>query len=172
LICHLTKGGGKNALSMVAGSSAIAAAARAVYLVTRDEPDSKWRILACAKNNLAPDNVALRYRIEPKDLARGVATTRIVWDEHTLQLTADGALAKARVNGSKPAQPRAVDELLKGLMADGKRAASDIFEKGKGSGFTERQLRAAAKRLAVLKSNTGYGPSKKWFWELPPPKSS
>jgi putative DNA primase/helicase len=172
LICHLTRSGGRNALSMIAGSSAIAAASRAVHLATNDEPGSEWRILACVKNNLAPDNVALRYRIEPKEVAGGIATTRLVWNKHALQMTADEALAKSKGNGAKPTQPRAIDELLKGLLADGKRATKEIFEKGKLSEFTEKQLRTAAARLGVVKTNTGYGQAKRWFWELPATKSS
>jgi putative DNA primase/helicase len=169
LICHLTKSGARNALSMIAGSSAIAAAARAIYLATNGEPGSKWKILACVKNNLAPPNIALQYRIKRARVEGGITTSRVAWNKNTLQMTADEALAKARVNGSKPTQQRPVDELVKGLLADGKRAANEIFVKGEHSGFTPRQLGAAAKRLAVMKTNTGYGPSKKWFWELPAP---
>ncbi len=167
LICHVTKSGGKNALSMIAGSSAIAAAARAVYLVLRGAPGSKWQILACAKNNLGVDNIALRYCIKAEEVAGGVATTRIVWNKYPVQMTADEALAKSKVNGAKPTQPRAVDELLKGLLANGKRATAKIFEKGEESGFTPRQLRTAAARLQVVVTNTGFGATKRWFWEAP-----
>jgi putative DNA primase/helicase len=168
LICHLTKSGGKKALSMIAGSSAIAAAARAVYMTTDDEPGSKYRLFTCVKNNLAPNNIALRYRVEPKKVG-GVPTTWLKWHPKPLRMTADEALAKAKVNGSTP--PRAIDVFLKGLLVDGKRGASEIFAKGGRSGFTEAQLRGAGTRLAVIKTNTGYGESKKWFWELPPPAS-
>jgi hypothetical protein len=154
---------------MIAGSSAIAAAARAIYLATYGEPSSKRQILACVKNNLAPRNVALQYRIKHETVDGEIATSRVAWNKTTLQMTADEALAKSRVNSSKPTQPPAVDELVKGLLADGKRAASEIFAKGEHSGFTPKQLGGAAKRLAVVRTNTGYGPSKKWFWELPAP---
>jgi putative DNA primase/helicase len=128
LICHLTKSGGRNALAMIAGSSAIGAAPRAVFLVLR-EPDSKWRIFACAKIDSGKYNIALRYCIN-EEVAEGVATTRIVWNKYPLQMTADEALAKASVNTSKPTQPRPVDELLKGLLADGKRAVREVLSKG------------------------------------------
>jgi putative DNA primase/helicase len=171
LICHLTRSGGKSALSMIGGSYAIPAAARAVYMAMDDKPGSKYRFLTCVKNNLAPQNITLRYRVETKKVG-GFATTRIMWHPKPLRMTADEALAKAKVNGST--QPRAIDAFLKGLLVDGKHGASEIFVQGKQFGFTERQLRAAAKGLAVVKTNTGYGQSKKWFWELPAaaPKSS
>jgi putative DNA primase/helicase len=166
LIGHLTKLGGKSALSSLAGSSAIAAAARAVYLVTSGDPDSRWRIFACVKNNLAPDKTALQFRIRRAKVGK-IRTTRVAWHKERLQMTADEALAKAKANSSKPAAVRPVDELLKGLLADGKRAVSDIFEKGRSSGFSEKQLRAAAGRLGVDKTNTGFADNKKWFWEVP-----
>jgi putative DNA primase/helicase len=170
LVVHLTKSGGRNALSMIAGSAAIAAAARAIYLATKGEPGSKWNILACVKNNLAQQNVALQYRIKREKVDGEIVTSRVAWNKNTLHMTADEALAKAKVNGAKPT--RAVDELLKGLLADGKRAASEILAKGKQSGFTQKQLRTAAKHLGVQHTNTGGPETKKWFWELPPTTKS
>jgi putative DNA primase/helicase len=167
LVCHLTRSGGKKALSMIGGSSAIPAVARAVYMAMDGKPGSKYRLLACVKNNLARGNITLRYRIETKRAA-GLETTRIMWHPKRLQMTADEALAKVRGNGSKAA-PRPVEELLKGLLANGKRAVSEVVAKGKASGFTKKRLDTAAKHLAVVKTNTGYGQSKKWFWELPAP---
>jgi putative DNA primase/helicase len=171
LICHLTKNRGGNALSMIANSSAIGAFPRAVFLVLR-EPDSKWRIFACAKIDSGKYNIALRYCIK-EEVAEGVATTRIVWHKEPLRMTADQALAKVKVNGAKPTHPRPVEELVKGLLADGKRATREVFAKGKQSGFSEKQLRTAAKHLGVQCTNTGAARTKKWFWELPPaPKPS
>jgi putative DNA primase/helicase len=166
LICHLTKNSGRNALSMIAGSSAIGAAPRAVFLVLR-EPDSKWRIFACVKIDSGKYNIALRYCIKPAEVAGGVATTRIVWHKEPLRMTADEAIAKAKVNGAK--QTRPVEEFVKGLLADGKCAASEILAKGEQSGFTPKQLRKAAKDLGVQHTNTGGPKTKKWFWELPAP---
>jgi putative DNA primase/helicase len=167
LICHLTKSGARNALSMIAGSSAIAAAARAIFLATNGEPASKRQILACVKNNLAPPNIALQYRIKRETVEGEIATSRVAWNKNTLQMTADEALAKAKVNGAKPTQPRPVEELLKGLLADGKRAVSEVFSKGKQSGFSPKQLRTAAKSLGVQPKPTGGGATRKWFWEMP-----
>jgi putative DNA primase/helicase len=126
LICHLTKSGARNALSMIAGSSAIAAIARAVYMAMEDEPGSEFRLLTCVKNNLAPDNITLRYRVEPKKVG-GISTTRIVWHKEPLRMTADQALAKVKVNGAKSMRPQAIDGFLNALLADGKRAASEIL---------------------------------------------
>jgi putative DNA primase/helicase len=168
LVVHLTKSGGRNALSMIAGSAAIAAAARAIYLATKGEPGSKWNILACVKNNLAQHNVALQYRIKREKVDGEIVTSRVAWNMNTLDMTADQALAKVRGNGSKAA-PRPVEELLKGLLADGKRAASEILARGEQSGFTPKQLRTAAKHLGVQHTNTGGPDTKKWFWELPAP---
>jgi putative DNA primase/helicase len=172
LIGHLTKAGGPSALSTIGGSTAFAAAARAVHLVVPCEASSKRRIFVCAKNNLGTDDSALQFWIK-REKVRGINSSRIAWHKDRLQMTADEALAKSKVNSAKSPQLRAVDELVKGLLTDGKRATAEIFAKGDESGFTPRQLRTAATRLTVVKSNTGFGPSKEWFWELPAaPKSS
>jgi putative DNA primase/helicase len=166
LIAHLTKNGRGSALSRIGGSTAIGAAVRAAHMVMRGAPGSEWQIFACAKINLAANNSALQFRVKPETVD-DIKTTRIAWHKDCLEMTADEALALSRPAAAKPTQARAIDELLKGLLADGKRAVSEIFAKGEKSGFTEKQLRMAAARLGVVKTNKGFAQSKKWFWELP-----
>src|SRR5690606_24293385 len=52
---HLRKSDSSSAQGKVIGSIAFTAAARAVYVVTRDPEDEDVRLVLCAKNNLAPD---------------------------------------------------------------------------------------------------------------------
>jgi hypothetical protein len=153
---------------MIAGSSAIGAVPRAVFLVLR-EPASKWRIFACAKIDFGKHNIALQYRIKREKVEGGIATSQVAWNKTTLQMTADEALARAKVNGVKRPPPRPVDEFLEVFLAGGKRAVSEVVAKGEASGITKKQLDTAAKHLGVVKTNTGYGTSKKFFWELPAP---
>jgi hypothetical protein len=58
------------------------------------------------------------------------------------------------------------DFLRKQLTGNGKRWVSEIFADGKQLGFSEKQLRGAAKRLDVAITNSGFGGSKKWWWQL------
>jgi putative DNA primase/helicase len=64
-VTHLTKTKGA-ALSRVTGSFALAAAARSVFIVTRKQDDLDIRVLAPAKNNLAPDGNAIPFRIKQR----------------------------------------------------------------------------------------------------------
>ena len=167
LIGHLTKSNNRSALHSIGGAFAIGAAARAVYLVVNDGPGSIYRLFVSAKNNLAADRSALKFFTMEEKVDR-IATSRIKWHKDRVEITADQALARSTI-GSKSTQARPVDELLKGLLADGNRSVRDIFQRGKLSTFTEKQLRAAADRLGVVKTNTGFGKTKQWFWKLPLP---
>jgi putative DNA primase/helicase len=166
LISHLTKARGGSALNRLLGSSAFAAAARAVFLVTRGAPGSNWRRLAPAKNNLGSDSTALQFRIKPKKLPRGIESSYIVWNKNRLPINADDALANGGGDADKAANQREIDELLQKLLSSGKRPAKEVLNDGMQNGFSAKQLRTASKRLGVEIYNTGYGPQKKWWWEL------
>jgi putative DNA primase/helicase len=163
-ISHLTKASSGSALTRLLGSSAFAAAARAVFLVTRGATGSNWRILAPAKNNLGSDSTALQFRIKKKKLPSGIRSSYIVWNKNLLPITADDALANG--DAGKATNQREIDELLQRLLSSGKRPAKEVLNDGIQNGFTAKQLRAASKRLGVKICNTGYGPQKKWWWEL------
>jgi triphosphoribosyl-dephospho-CoA synthetase len=164
-ICHLTKASAGTALSRLAGSSALAAAPRAAFLVTRGEDGSKWLIFAAAKNNLGSDSTTLQYRIRRKKLPSGIAPY-ISWNKKTLSITADEALANGSGGARKVAAAREIDEFLRKLLADGRRGSTEVFADGKEHGFSPKQLHTAAGRLGVRKFNTGSPETKKWWWEL------
>jgi putative DNA primase/helicase len=64
-VTHLTKAKGA-ALFRVTGSFAFVAAARSVFTVTRRQGVSDTRVLAPAKNNLAPDGNSIPFRIKQR----------------------------------------------------------------------------------------------------------
>jgi putative DNA primase/helicase len=165
-ICHLTKASGGTALSRLAGSSALAAAARAAFLVTRGAAGSNWRRLAPAKNNLGSDSTALQFRIRQKKLPSGIWAPYITWNKNTLSITADEALANGTGSADKVAAAREIDEFLRKLLADGRRRSTEVFADGEEHGFSRKQLHTAADRLGVRKFNTGGPETKKWWWEL------
>jgi putative DNA primase/helicase len=165
-ISHLTKASGGSALTRLLGSSAFAAAARAVFLVTRGAAGSNWRRLAPAKNNLGSDSTAIQFRIEQKKLPNKIRASYIIWNKNRLPINADDALANGGGNPDKAANQREIDEFLQKLLSSGKRPAKEVLNDGMQNGFSAKQLRTASKRLGVRIYNTGYGPLKKWWWEL------
>ena len=71
------------------GSIAFAAAARAVWAVTRDKDNSRRRLVLPAKNNLAPDSLGLAYSLEPYG-ANGTAV--VCWEPDPVTTSADEAM--------------------------------------------------------------------------------
>jgi putative DNA primase/helicase len=80
-ITHLTKAKANNVLSRVVGSVAHTAAARSVYIVMLDSGDPTRRIFAPAKNNLGGDINGLAYRIREREIAGGIRTSFVDWEE-------------------------------------------------------------------------------------------
>jgi putative DNA primase/helicase len=165
-IHHLSKSSG-SALARFAGSSALVAAARAAFLVVRGKPDSKWRILVPAKSNLGPDSTALQFRIRKRELLNGNKEPYVGWNRNPLPITAEEALKCATGDPDRQTQMREIEDFVrKQLKGNGKRGAREVFADGKQFGFSEKQLRGAAKRLGVRFLSTGFGGAKKWWWEL------
>ena len=81
-VTHLNKARGGSAMSRFMGSTAFIAAARAGYLVTRDDGDSVTRRLwTTTKNNLAPDEYATAFDVEGAtvdSMAGPISTSRVV----------------------------------------------------------------------------------------------
>ena len=96
LLCvtHLNKGGTGNALSRITGSIAFIAAARASFLVSRDNDDPDRRLMLPLKNNLAKDTHGFGYRIEEHNLS-GIETSNVTWEKDSVDLTAEEVLSYA-----------------------------------------------------------------------------
>jgi putative DNA primase/helicase len=165
-ISHPTKASGSSALYRLAGSSAFAAAARSVFMVTRGRADSKWRIFAPAKNNLGADSSALQYRIRTREVSNKIRAPYIVWNKDRLPITADDALANRSGGADKVAEKREIDEFLQSALGSGRRPARDMLSDGQQHGFSPKRLREAVKHLGGKIYNEGYGSGKKWWWEL------
>jgi putative DNA primase/helicase len=162
---HLTKSSG-SALARFAGSSALVAAARAAFLVVRGKPESKWHIFVPAKNNLGPDSTALQFRIRKRELLNGNEEPYVGWNRNPLPITAEEALKCATGDSDRQTRLHETDDFVRKQLKDGKQGASEVFADGKQFGFSERQLRGAANRLGVRFLPTGFGRTKKWWWEL------
>ena len=81
-VSHLTKNGSSEAMARVTGSGAFVAAARAAFLVVKDEHDPARRLFLPAKNNIGPDGarLGLAYRIAERDSVGGLRAPAVEWD--------------------------------------------------------------------------------------------
>jgi putative DNA primase/helicase len=118
-ISHLRKSGEGHAILRVTGSLAIVAAARAAYIVSRDELEGDRRLFLPLKNNIGADQAGYSFTVGPVTLPSGIETCRIVWGEDLVTMTADEALAQRR-EAAEVLKPRDMAaEWLRDLLANG-----------------------------------------------------
>jgi len=158
-VTHLSKSGGTKAVYRAMGSLAFAAAARAVWAVTKDADDPQRRLFLPAKLNLASDPDGLAYRID---------AGRVAWEPEPVKLHADDAFAaEARAatgTGNRGSERREATAWLQEQLADGPVPTSQIVADAKESGFAERTLRRAFKEMG---GRSKKGSDGQWAWGLP-----
>jgi hypothetical protein len=179
-ITHPPKSAGPNALDHFIGSQAFIAAARIGHIIV-DEVDDDGRatgrkLFTNPKNNPGLRQPTLAYRISAIviDERNGVniAAPRVTWEEGTVAVSADEALARARANRAdgrdRGGEQRACQEFLKEFLGDGGRhLATDVEAEGERRGFTKRQVRRAKEKLRVRSEKDEGNPEGPWFWVLP-----
>ena len=160
LVSHLNKsaGPGSSPLYRVSGSLAFVAAARAVWLVTRDPDDQERRLLLPVKCNLGPDQGGLAYRIGIDN-----NTPRIEWEAGAVSISASEAMTTTS-DGERSDLRDAIDFLVTEL-ADGPLEQKQIERDATGCGISLPTLRRA-KKQAGIKSEKAFG-NGKWRWRLP-----
>lgn len=160
LVTHLNKGGGQDALMRVMDSIAFTAAARAAYLVCKDDDDASRRLFLPLKNNLGPDTTGLAYRIVPCDIGDGIQTSRVEWDSDAVTTTANEAMTPAV---EKTAFQEAV-EIVRDALAEGGGTAfvEDIRKAAKAEDISMATMKRAGASLGVKKSKR-FGDGK-WVW--------
>lgn len=149
------------------GSLAFAAAARAVWAVTRhpDDPSGKSRLLIPVKNNLGNDQSGYCYIIETDRSGRPV----LAWDATPVAISADDALSRQVRRDERrtaPALNEAV-EWLTAALADGPRLSAELLDEAVAQGITPKTLHRARKELSIKPRRIGFGADGCWEWELP-----
>lgn len=156
-IRHLTKGGRDRAIYRGQGSIAYTAAARVVHLVGVNPDNPQERVIACIKNNLAP---------QPPAIAFAVAEGRFLWRGET-SVTAAAMLAPDGDEGERSAVEDAMGYLRESLSG-GPMDQKQMQREARDAGITDRTLRRAKARLNVTsKREGGLGPAGRWVWSLP-----
>src|SRR6185369_10349073 len=92
-VSHLNKGGSGEALLRVTGSLAFVAAARAAFLIARDNGDKNRRLFLPIKNNIGNDETGLAFTIQSVTISGGIETSRVCWESEAVAITADEAMA-------------------------------------------------------------------------------
>jgi hypothetical protein len=159
VVTHLNKGQG-SALNRVIGSIAFTAAARAAYVVTKDEDDPARRLLLPAKNNLGCDEDGFAYRLE------GELTPHVEWEPAPVAMSADEAVGLGLCpRGPQPDARRDAEAWLLDFLAAGPRPAKDVYESAASDGHAKDTIRRAKAVMNVMASKNGYQGA--WTWTLP-----
>ncbi len=149
----------------ITGSLAFVAAARAAYIVAKDQADPLRRLLLPVKNNLGEDQTGYAFRIKSASLPGGIATSRVAWEAERVTVTADDALAPAQDREERSAVDDAAD-FLRSLLADAPLPAKKVLAEARDAGHAEKTLRRAAKSAAVEQYKDGMQGG--WLWKLGP----
>ncbi len=158
-ITHLNKGGSQgNAMYRAIGSLAFVAAARAVFIVTRDQDDPDRRLFLPIKNNLGPDRTGFAYRIIEADNGAAI----IEWEDETITISADDALAVLS-NEEKTERQDAVS-FLKRELKTGSVDSKELYKNADACGIAKRTLHRAKSELGVEVYKKGYAGG--WAWRL------
>jgi hypothetical protein len=176
-VTHFSKGTGSSANHRIIGSIAFVAAARAAFIVSRDPDDENRRLFVPSKNNLGPDRDGLAFRIETRDVGRGIIAPAVSWDSEPVKRTADEILSAMSGSGDGHTAKDEAKTFLQEALGSGPVLVSDLEAEARAAGLLgERQrlsynkaIRAAADTLGVLRRREGFGPGAVYRWSLPDP---
>jgi len=160
VITHLNKGNAQgSAMYRATGSLAFVAAARAVFIVTRDNEDPDKRLFLPVKNNLGPDRTGFAYRIIQADNGAAI----IEWENEPITISADDALAS--ITGEEKTERQEAVEWLKKELSDGTQDSKDLYKSADACGIAKRTLHRAKSEIGVEAYKKDF--AKGWAWRLP-----
>ncbi|HXH51351.1 MAG TPA: AAA family ATPase [Terriglobia bacterium] len=158
MVTHLRKSSGA-AIYRTMGSLAFAAAARAVWGVVADPDDKARRLFVPVKQNLAPDQGGLAFRVEAPD---GVA--RISWELGAVAMDANLAMGGFETQEDHSERREAMD-WLQDILGPGPQPVQEIRRQSAQAGLAWITVRRAAASLDVKKRKAG-GSGVGWEWSL------
>jgi putative DNA primase/helicase len=173
-VTHFSKGGGQKAINSFIGSIAFIAAARAAFAVLRDPDDGDRRLFLPVKNNLAPMNDGLAFRILQhiiKTQTTDTVASAIGWEDATVAMTADSVLS-AHGGDKSPTAKMECERFLGEILADCWMAVSDIAAEAVTAGLhsegrdlkDNKPMRAARAALHIITRREGFGKGAKYLW--------
>lgn len=167
VVTHLNKSSGGSPLNKITGSLAFIAAARAGYMVIKDENDDKRRLFLPVKNNLADDTGGFAFKLESYTLpARPpmppIETSRVVWESEPVLISALDALRERRDDEGGVDQ-KTIEWLESYLRQYPDGAPFDQLQAAAArQGISKRTLYRAEKNVFIDKVYVGKNLPKKW----------
>jgi putative DNA primase/helicase len=162
-ITHFSKQPGAKAIYRFIGSIAHVGSARIAFTVVADADNEDRVLVLHAKNNLAPRQPGLAFRLEQRLVGEGIVASAICFENEHVAQTAEEALAAETDSTDRGARGEAI-EFLKVKLAQGPVAAKEVEDHAKALGIAVKTLRRAKKHLGVLVEKTGFDGG--WVWRL------
>lgn len=151
LIGHMNKAGAGKNMYRGLGSIDIAAIARSILMVARDEANPQIRYVFPVKSSLAPEGSAIGFRIGTDN--------RIEWlgkmDIDQKQLTED--------SGIKLGKSALAQRYILELLGEGDMLGKDVYARIAELGIKSRTVETAKKELGIVTYRKGNA----WYWKLP-----
>jgi hypothetical protein len=170
-LIHLSKGHGTDPLTLIMGSRAFAAVARAVLFVMRDPEDDNLRMVGQEKNNLGKTDLpVLTFSIDSEhvgDTDEGPITTgKLRWVGESSRTIREALESASDAPDHRTVVSEAGDWLVDYLTTEGGEADNqDILAAGKKAGHGPDALKRARTRLRIRSSS--YGFPRRTQWSLP-----
>jgi AAA domain len=162
LVRHLNKTGGHRSVYRGGGSIGFLAACRSGWLLAADPYDPWCRVLAQVKNNLAPPQPSLAYRVPRQEDAPPVPD----WVGLS-RWTADQLLAGAAQAPPAIARIDRARDFLAAYLEDGTRTSRDIWKSGREQRLTRRTLERAKQDLHIRSVRVWADGKRLSYWLLP-----
>lgn len=148
LVGHMNKSkGGKN-LYRGLGSIDIAAIARSVLMIVRDQANPDIRYMFPVKSSLAPEGQAIGFLFDPELGFRWIGRCSIRPEDADYRPPRMGKLDRAK-------------DLLRLMLSSDDMASAEVFERMGQLGFSERTIKSAKKDLGVDTYRKGGA----WYWK-------
>ena len=173
-VTHFSKQAGGKAMYRFIGSIAHIGSARVAFAVVADAENEGRALVLHAKNNLAPPQKGLAFRLEQHMVADGVTGSTVAFESEHVTVTADEALAADRDAETRTAKEEAVD-FLADFLAQGPQPVRKIEDEARAAGLLggEQDI-GQSKPFRLARSALGIKPRQAkgeraagWVWELP-----
>lgn len=151
LIGHMNKAAAGKNMYRGLGSIDIAAIARSILMVARDEANPQVRYVFPVKSSLAPEGSAIGFRIGTDSKIEWLGKCEI----NTKQFEDDCGI---KMNKSELAKRYLVE-----LLSEGDMLGRDVYAKLEDLDIKSRTVETAKKELGIKTYRKG----KAWYWKLP-----
>ncbi len=163
MVRHLNKATGLSPLYRGGGSIGIVAACRSGWLIARNPDLPSQCVMAQVKNNLAPPQPSLAYKIQ----AANAVALSLDWIGPTAH-TAAQLLSGTPLHPPRSLTPREVAcAFLDDFLMDGPRTSREIWPEALRRGLTERTVARAKQELSVRTVRVWADGLRLSYWLLP-----